>query len=183
MESILKTLQEHTVRAMQGLHEDLAGVRANRPSPSLVEDIQVPYMDQQFRVKQLAAISVLPPYELQIAPWDKGSLPAIAKAIESAPIGLSPLIDGMIIRLKLPSLTLERRDELAKFAKAMAEKTRIKIRSIRDDANKKLEQEFKAKTVTEDGKFSGKKKIQEQTDKANKEIDGILEKKIREISE
>lgn len=179
----IKDLQQRTRILIDTLKQELSGLRSSRPATQIVEDIKVEYAGQILKVKQLGSISILPPREIQISAWDKSSVPAIAKAIENLPLGLNPSIDGATIRLRMPALSEERRDELVKLAKATTEKIRIRLRSLRDDANKKVEADFRNKAIGEDQKFKLKKQIQDVIDKFNKEIDTVVAGKIKELSE
>ncbi|MST04366.1 MAG: ribosome recycling factor [Candidatus Pacebacteria bacterium] len=171
---------KNTVVALQ---TEIGGVRSNRPTTSLVENIEVLYMDGKFPVKQLGSITIQPPRDIIVSPWDVGSLPAVAKAIENSPLKMSPQIEGNIIRLKIPAISEERRDELVKFVRQISEKTRIRIRSLRDDANKRVEGELKLKTITEDQKFKMRENIQKSVDRVNMEVEKIISLKEKELLE
>jgi len=164
------------------LSQELAGVHASRPNPKLIEDVAVQYLGSELAVKQLGTISVQLPREMVIAPWDKGAAGPIAHAIEAAKPGLNSRVDGVVVRVTLPSLTAERREELGRLVKKMAEEARIKIRALRDEANKKTEIDFKTKMVNEDQKFKHKERVQKATDKINEEIEKLLAGKIKEIN-
>ncbi len=183
MDIILKNLELGLKQNMEHLKSELGTVRGNRPSPKLVEDISVEYYGQKLTVKQVGAISVVPPREIQISIWDKNAVNIVAKAIESSNLNVSSSVDGNIIHINLPPLSQERREELIKIVKKEGESARIRIRSHRDEAIKESKNEFEAGKITEDGKFKAKDKIQEATDKANEEIEKILEQKIKEIEE
>lgn len=183
METLVKDLEKNAKTVVDALKIDLAGVRANRPSPKLVENIKVDYMDQQLTVKQLGSISILPPREIDISAWDKDAVPAISKAIETSGLGLTANTDGNIIRINLPTLTDERRQELTKLVKSTTEQIKIRIRGLRDDSNKKIEAAFKEKAIGEDQKFKIKKQVQDVVDKTNGEIETALAAKIKEINE
>ncbi len=178
----LKDLDFKTRPLLESLRQELSGIRANRPTPQLVEDILVDYGGQMLKVKQLGSIGVTPPRELQISVWDKSVVQGVAKAIENSSLKLNPSVEGNVVHLRLPPLTEERREELTKIVKAAAEKIRIKLRNLRDETNKKIEESFKAKTINEDQKFKGKKRVQEAVDKTNKDIDALLNSKIAEIN-
>jgi ribosome recycling factor len=183
MEELIKNFSAKTKPLLDGLANEFSSIRTNRPTPQLVEDIAVDYMEQKMKVKQLGSISVVPPREIQIHVWDPASAPAVAKAIESSPLKLSPSVEGTLIRFSMPSLTEERRLELIKFVKATAEKSRIRLRALRDDVNKEIEAAFKAKTLSEDQKFKSKKQIQDVVDKLNRDIEVLVAKKTAEIAE
>jgi ribosome recycling factor len=180
---ILKSLELRTAEAMKHFKEQLAGIRGGRPNAKLVEDIAVEYFGQKLSVKQLGSISILPPREIQISVWDKNAAAAVLKAIESSNLNVGANIEGNLIRINLPALSGERRQELIKIAKKEAEEARIEIRSSRDETNKEINQQFEKKEISEDEKFNLKEKVQKNIDKANEEIDKILENKIKEIEE
>ncbi len=161
----------------------LAAIRGSRPSPKLVEDIQVDYFGQKMPLKQLGSISVNLPREILISVWDKQAVGPVSKAIESSNLNVSANIDGTLIRINLPPLSSERRQELIKIIKKESEETRIKIRSLRDETNKKINQQEESGEITEDQKFKLKEQIQKAVDKANDNIESMLEKKIKEIEE
>ena len=117
--------------------EQMAGIRSNRPSAKLVEDILVDYFGQKLPIKQLGSISVIPPREIQISIWDNQVINSVAKTIESSGLNVAANIDGNLIRINLPALSEERRQELVKLVKKEAEEARIKIRHSRDEQNKK----------------------------------------------
>jgi ribosome recycling factor len=176
LEAKLKAITEH-------LKQELSGVRTNRPNPKLIEDIKAEYFEVPTPVKQLGSIAVVPPRELQISVWDQSAIAPIAKAIESANLGVSVSVSGNMIRVALPMMSNERRAELVKISKTSSEEARIKVRGARDEANKKAEAAEKAKEISEDAKFNLKKKIQEAVDKTNKDIEAMLLGKIKEIEE
>ena len=183
METLIKDLEKNLKSVVEALKNELSGVRTNRPNPKLVEDIKVDYMGQQMTVKQLGTITIVPPREINISLWDKSAIAPLMKAIETSGRGLTANSDGNLIRINLPTLTDERRQELIKLAKSMTEQIKIRVRSLRDDVNKKVEASFKAKTLSEDQKFKGKDQIQKAIDKINAEIETALSGKIKEISE
>ncbi len=183
MDAILKELEQRAQALIAALTQEVSGVRSNRPSPQLVEDLKIDYMGTQMVVKQLGSISIVPPRELVIVLWDPSGSAVVAKAIDDAKRGFTTSVRGSAIHINLPPLSQERRDELIKLVKQMIEKSKIQVRSLRDDANKKVQAGKAAKTITEDMESRGKKKIQEVTDRVNKEIDGLLEKKAKEINE
>jgi len=183
MDAIIKELEQRTASLLSVLSQEVAGIRGNRPSPLLLEDLKIEYFGEQVPVKQLGSISVIPPRELSIALWDPSGLQTVAKAIEDSKRGFSVSVRGNGIIISLPALSEERRTELVKLVKSITEKFRIQLRGQRDDANKKLQAAKAAKTVTEDMEARGKKRIQEITDRVNKEIEMLVEKKTKEINE
>ena len=183
MEQILKELEAKLKSALSALTGEVAGVRTNRPSPALVEDLKIDYLGQQLAIKQLGSISVLPPREMVISLWESSGATQVAKALEDSKRGFSVSVQGNAIRVSLPPLSAERREEMLKLLRTMVEKTKIQVRSSRDEANKKIEAGLKAKIITEDQKTRGKKKIQDATDKINGEVEALFKKKEKEISE
>ncbi|MBI5079439.1 ribosome recycling factor [Candidatus Wolfebacteria bacterium] len=182
MTDVLKDLELKSGEAIRYFKDQLSGIRGGRPTAKLVEDISVEYFGRKMAVKQLGAISVVPPKEIQISVWDKEVLPIIAKAIElSLNVGVNT--EGNLLRIFLPPLSEERRQELVKLVRREAEETKIKIRGSRDEAMKKIKTQEEEKLIGEDEKFRLKDEIQKITDKANAETEKILENKIKEISE
>ena len=187
MEEIIKKLETETEEAskkiIESFKKELSQIRTNRPTPLLVENILVDCYDNKMPIKQIAAISIIPPREIDIQPWDKNILSSIAKAIEASNLNISPAIDGNIIRINLPVLNAERRQELSAFVKKIAEETRIKLRSRRDESKKKINQNFTEGKISEDNKFRSQAKIQKIINQANENIENILEEKIKEINQ
>lgn len=169
--------------ALEVLKGELSGIRTNRPSPKLVEDVKVEYMEQQFTLKQLGSISIVPPREIDVSVWDKEALAPVVKAIETSGLGLTANTQGTLIRIFLPAMTDERRQELTKFVKGLIEQTKIRIRNLREEANKKVEAAFKSKVLSEDQKFKSREQVQKVTDKANADAEMLLASKIKEIND
>jgi len=157
---------------------DLSGIRTNRPAPKLLEDIPVMYMEQKMLVKQLGSIGIEPPRDLVVNVWDQTAAGAIAKAIQDSDLGVGVSEQGKTVRVKLPDLTEERKQELGKLVKSMAEEIRIKMRRLRDDAQKDIKEE-----KDEDEVFRGKEALQKLVDEFNKNIDELVDIKTKEILE
>ncbi len=179
MDSLLKQFETDLKAAADHFKNECSGIRANRPSSRLVEEVKVEYFGQMTPVKQLGSIMIIPPREMAVSVWDKGAVAEVAKAIENAQLGFSVSVDGLTVRCALPLLTDERRAELIKITKALAEKERIKIRGFRDDVNKKI----KARETDEDMRFRMKENAQKAVDATNAIIETLLESKIREIND
>lgn len=160
---------------------ELAGIRGNRPTVKLIEDIKAEYFGQLLPIKQLANLSVVPPLEIDINVWDKNAVPAIVKSIESSNLGFTVSVQGNIVRLNLPQLSEERRQELARLIKKTAEDFRIRLRHLRDEVNRQIQKEEQESAISEDDKFKLKEDVQKITDKVNGEIENILKNKITEI--
>ncbi|KKS83097.1 MAG: Ribosome-recycling factor [Candidatus Wolfebacteria bacterium GW2011_GWC1_43_10] len=179
-------IEQKFTLALEGVkrtfREEMSSVRSNRPTPALVEDIAVDYYGQKVPIKQVGSINVIPPREIQISVWDKAAVSGIVKAI-SAALNLQGTPDGNVIHINLPSLTQERKDELIRLIKGKTEETKIKSRTLRDEAKKEIGDKEKSGEITEDDRFQLNEKLQKLIDKFNEEIDEQLDRKIKEISE
>ncbi|MBI5733061.1 ribosome recycling factor [Candidatus Jorgensenbacteria bacterium] len=182
MSFIIEEFKTQTAQIVAATQRELAGVRTSRPTAALVEDIKVNYYDQQVPLKQIGSIGVTPPREIHIQLWDMSAVSSVIKAIETSSLGLSANTDGNIIRLFLPELSHERREELIRHVKHVVEEHRIKLRHLRDETNKKIQKSFDSNELNEDQKFKLKEEVQKQTDKTNEDIEKILEAKVKEIS-
>ena len=178
MEQELKQLEQKLNSIVSRFKDELSSIRTNRPTTKLVEDIKVDYLEQRLTVKQLCSLSIVPPREIVLNVWDKNSVSAVAKAIEGVHLGLSVVISGNLIRINLPPLTDERRKEFIKIIKTMTEKERVNIRLLRDEVNKKTKA-----NPDEDLRHFLQKRIQESVDKTNRNIEDLLENKIKEIND
>jgi ribosome recycling factor len=183
LDELMLETEEKMENAIKALKSEYASLRAGRATPQMLDKIHVDYYGAETPVNQLANISVPEARLLVIQPWDKGSIPLIEKAILKSDIGITPSSDGTLIRLAVPQLTNERRQELVKQLKKMAEDIKVRIRNIRRDANDKVKKLEKEKSVTEDeGKIS-MDDIQKLTDKSILEVEKILELKEKEVTE
>lgn len=183
MDTILLTCEEKMEKTLVALDGNFATVRAGRANPSILDRLQVDYYGCPTPINQMASISVPEPRLLQIQPYDASTLKEIEKAINASDIGINPNNDGRVIRLVFPPLTEERRRELAKDVRRMAEDGKVAIRSIRRDGIEKIKAKRKANEITEDDQAAGEKEMQELTDKFCKKIDVAAEKKEKEILE
>ena len=183
MQELIKNTEEKMNKTVAVLERDYKAVRAGRANASVLDRITVDYYGAPTPVQQMAAVSVPEPRVLMISPWDSTTLKSIEKAILTSDIGINPQNDGKVIRLAFPPLTEERRKEIVKDVKKMAEENKVAIRNTRRDALEKLKGLKKANTVTEDDVTNGEKKIQTLTDKYCKEIDELAALKEKEILE
>lgn len=165
------------------LNAEYGALRAGRANAAVLDKVKVDYYGTPTPVNQMAAVSVAEARILTIQPWDTSTLHAIEKAILASEIGINPQNDGRIIRLVFPQLTEERRRELGKDVKKMAEDSRVAIRSIRRDGMDKAKKMQKDSEITEDDLKIAEKKIQDLTDKYIKEIDKAAEAKEKDIME
>ncbi len=163
--------------------KEVAAFRTGRASPALVESLQVEYYGTKVPVNQIASIQVVDTRLLGITPWDKNALSAIEKAIMTSELGLMPTNDGKIIRLEIPSLTEERREELGKQVRKRVEDGKIAIRNTRRSANDGIDKMEKAEGLSEAEVRVGKDEVQELTDAHTKRMETIGDEKIAEIME
>jgi len=163
------------------LVENFAEVRAGRANPAILNKIQVSYYGTPTPINQVAGISVPEARLIVIQPWDSNLLKEIEREIIKAEIGINPNNDGKVIRLAFPELNEERRKELVKEAKRLAEDAKIAVRSVRRDGIDEVKAKQKAGEISEDEGRTGEDSIQKLTDKKTEEIDKILENKEKEI--
>ena len=183
MNELIKNTEEKMLKTLGVLERDYKAIRAGRANVAVLDRITVDYYGCPTPVQQMAAVSVPEPRILMIQPWDASTLKSIEKAILTSDIGINPQNDGRVIRLAFPPLTEERRKEICKEVKKVAEDTKVAIRNTRRDALEKLKGLKKANTITEDDEANGEKKIQNLTDKYCKEIDVMAADKEKEILE
>ncbi len=176
----MKTDMSKTIDSMK---QSLMKVRTGRASIGIFDGIMVDYYGTPTPMNQLATLAVPEPRLITIQPWDKGALSSIEKAIMKSELGLTPANDGKIIRVPIPPLNEERRKELVKMVKKMAEDFRIEIRNHRRGANSLIKDLEKDKEINKDELKSSQDKVQEITDEFIKRIDGMLSDKEKEIME
>ena len=165
------------------LKTQLASVRAGRANAAVLDQITVDYYGVPTPIQQVASVSVPDPRSLLIQPWDASVLKGIEKAILASELGINPQNDGRAIRLVFPQLTEERRKELAKQVKKYGEEAKVAVRNIRRDAIDKFKKQQKATEITEDDYKTVEKDIQKLTDDYIKEVEGIADKKEKELFE
>ena len=183
MKEVFQAAEDKMNKTVNALVNEYAAIRAGRANPAVLDKVLVDYYGVPTPVNQMAAVSVPEARTLLIQPWDKSSMKAIEKAIQTSDIGLNPQNDGSALRLQFPPLTEERRKELVKGVFNYAEEAKVAVRSVRRDALEKLKDMKKKADITEDDLKNGEKKMQDLTDKFCKEIDGIAAKKEKEIME
>lgn len=163
--------------------QDLKGMRGNRASTALVDRLEVDYYGQTTELRQLATISTPEPMQILIRPYDKGAIKAIEKAIQNANIGVNPSSDSEGIRLNMPPLTKERRQELVKVLHKRMEDARVAIRNIRRASNEDLKEFEKEGLISEDEHKRGQEEVQKMTDDFIKRIEEMGKEKERDILE
>ena len=178
---VIDNMLEKMNKSVAVYRKELSSMRAGRANPQLLDRITVDYYGSQVPINQVANISIPEPRIIQIAPWEQSMLKVIEKAIQKSDLGINPSNDGKIIRLLLPELTQERRKELVKQTRKMAEDCKVAIRSIRRDANDQIKKMKKDNAITEDDQKSAEDKIQKATDKIVKEVDAITAEKEKEL--
>lgn len=176
-------LNEEMVKSLDSLKREFSKVRTGRASISLLDGIKVDYYGTQTPLNQLATLSIPEPRLITIQPWDAMVIKEIEKAIMKSDLGLTPVNDGKIIRVSIPPLTEQRRVELVKVVKKMAESGKVSIRNHRRDINEDLKQKKKDKEVSEDEFFKGQKEVQDITDDYIKKCDDLTQAKEKEILE
>jgi len=168
-------------KSLEHLRHEFNGIRTGKASSALVEDIRIDYYGTSTLLRDLAGINTPEPRLIVIQPWDQTAVPAIVKSIQSSSLGITPIDDGRLVRIPIPELTEERRKELDKHIKHMAEESRVSIRNIRREENDKLKKMEKNKELTEDDLYDGEKETQKLTDDFIKQIDEMLKNKEEEI--
>jgi len=180
-DEILLEAEEKMIKSEQAVVNGLAGVRTGKASSSLIENILVEVYGSQMRLRELAGISTPEPRMLVVQPWDITGIQAIEKAIQKANLGLSPVVQGKIIRVAFPELSAERRQEFVKITKKMAEDGRVAVRHVRRDAMEELKKAVKASETSEEDQEKTEKEIQKLTDQYIAKIDTHLAHKEKEI--
>ncbi len=180
---ILHNAEEKMKKTIEAVTREFAEIRTGRASPAMVEGLHIDYYGTLTMLKQLASISVPDAHLLTIQPWDISAIPEIEKAIMKSNLGINPSNDGKVIRLSVPQLSKERRQELAKVVHKMSEEGRISLRTVRRDAKEHLEKVEKDKVISEDDKFKSIEDLQKLVDKYIAKVDEILKNKEKELAE
>lgn len=183
MKSVLKHAEDRMKKSVSSLDQEYNSLRTGRASAALFDKIKVDYYGQQTPLSQVANISIPEARLIVIQPWDKNLINDIEKAIMSSELSLNPSNDGKVIRINIPPLTEERRKDLVKMAKSIAESSRVAIRNIRRDAIDSMKKMEKDKEISEDELKLGENDVQKLTDSYVKEINALLEVKETEIME
>ena len=183
IDETLADAEKRMGKAVEAMRRDLATVRTGRASPGLVEQLRVDYYGTPTPLKQLASIHVQEARLLTVQPWDKGSLDAIAKAIQKSDLGLNPNNDGTIIRLVIPQLTEDRRRELVRVVHKKVEDGRVAIRNVRRDDHEMLRDLLREKEISEDEEHRAQEQLQKVTDRFVGQADEVGEEKERELLE
>lgn len=180
---ILSETKSKMKSTLSVFEEDLHGIRSGRASTALVDRIHVDYYGQETELRQLATISTPEAMQILIRPYDKTAVKAIEKAIQQSNLGINPNVDSDVIRLNMPPLTRERRQELVKFLHRKMEDARVAIRNVRRGANDDLRDFEKEKMISEDDMKHGEAEVQKLTDQFIEQIDELGKAKEKEILE
>ncbi|GIV89073.1 ribosome recycling factor [Chloroflexus sp.] len=181
LNDVINEYEAHLKKATEALRHHLASIRTGRASAALVEHLHVEAYGTTMPLNQLANISVPEPRMIIIQPYDTGMIKAIEKAIQQSDLGLNPSNDGRIIRLPVPPLTEERRRELVKMVRHRVEEVKVSVRNQRRDAIDDLKKLEAEKLISEDELHRGQERIQQLTDRCNRELDQIGAEKEAEV--
>jgi ribosome recycling factor len=182
-DEILKKAEGKMENSAAATGRELGSIRTGRAAVSLLDRIFVDSYDQRMPLKQVATVSVPDARTIVVQPWDKSIIKDVERAIYQADLGLTPTNDGNIIRIHIPSLTEERRQELVKLVKKLAEEGKVAVRRVRGDANKNIKAAQKEGDISEDDAQRLMDKTQELTDHYIERVDALLEAKEKEILE
>lgn len=183
IDDISNDAEEGMKKAIESFKRDLTKVRTGRANTAMLDGIKVDYYGTPTPVNQVATVQVVDARLITVKPWEKTMIPVIDKAIRASDLGLNPVSDSELVRLPIPPLTAERRRDLVKIVKKTAEETRVAVRHARRDAMDMLKDAEKEKSISEDERKNGEKKVQDLTDKYTAMIDSISEAKEKEITD
>ena len=181
LDDILLEAEEKMEKTVQVVHQEFSGVRTGKASPALVENIMVEVYGTHSRIRELAGITTPESRMILIQPWDASTAGPIEKAIQKANIGINPTVQGKLIRIVLPDLSTERRQEMVKIARKMSEDGRVAIRHVRRDALEAVKKEAKNGGISEEDVEHAEKEVQKLTDQYVAKIDAHLAHKEKEI--
>lgn len=182
VKKINEEMKKKMTKSVEATKKEFQNIRTGRASIALVEGIQANYYNTPTPIKNMGTITTPDPKTIAIQPWDATALGEIEKAILKSDLGLTPINDGKIIRIQIPSLTDERRTELTRVVRKVAEEGRVSVRNARHEAIEQVKKLEKAKTIPEDASFAGQKEIQKITDQIIAQVDDSLKSKETEIN-
>ncbi len=183
LEPILNTTRDRMRKALEITQTDLSSIRSGRATPALVENIVIPAYggSQRLKLMEMATITTMDAKTIVISPYDPSQIAEIEKGILEANTGVNPVVDGEIIRITIPPLSEERRQEYIRLAKTKLEGGRVMVRQVRGDAMRDLKKAEEAGTINEDQRKHAEKMVQELTDEMIAELDGVGERKEAEL--
>ncbi len=177
----IKKIEERMNLSLSSYGKELSTVRTGRANPKMLDGVRVEVYGQKMPISQLATVSIPEPQMINVQVWDKANVSAVDQAIRTSDLNLNPLVDGQLLRIAIPKLTEERRKELIKVLKTIAEKAKVAIRNIRRDSLEELKKEQKDKNLSEDDLKKNSNEVQKITDLKIAEIDKKLSEKEVEI--
>lgn len=183
IQETLKSARERMIKAVDKTRDEMVHIRTGKASPNLLDSIRVEYYGNAVPINQVASISAPEPRLILLQPFEKSMMHAIEKAILASDLGLNPQNDGRVIRLPIPMLTADRREELIKVVRRIAEEGRVAVRNLRRDANDALKKSEKNSELTEDDARKHRDQVQKDTDKYIADIDLVLKTREVEIRE
>lgn len=181
IDKVYKETKDKMEKAIEALRKELSRIRTGRATSALLDGIRVQYYGSQVPLNQVGSVAVPDSRQITIQPWDVKAIGEIEKAILKSELGLTPINDGKLIRINIPSLTEERRRDLVKVTKKMAEESRVALRNIRRESNEGLKVLKKDKAISEDDLFKGQDEIQKITKDFIERLDRLGEEKEKEI--
>ncbi|MEQ1721543.1 MAG: ribosome recycling factor [Pseudobdellovibrio sp.] len=181
LEQVKTNAKAKMEKVVVSLGEELKKVRTGKAQVSMLDSVRINYYGQQAPLNQVASVSTPDAKTFLIAPWESSVLKEIEQALVKSDIGMAPINDGKVIRLKVPDLTEERRKDLAKQVKKIVEESRVAVRLVRRDANEEVKKAFKDKLISEDESKKGEADVQKITDDFIKKVDVIAEEKEKSI--
>lgn len=181
IDELKKEASQKMTKSMESLSNSLSKIRTGRAHPSILDTITVEYYGQEVPLNQVANIKIEDAKTLQLNVWEKNMIKEVEKSIISSDLGLNPAVSGNLIRIPLPPLTEERRKELVKLVKQEGENCKVSVRNIRRDANNKLKQLLKEKSISEDDEKRSEEDIQKLTDSNIKQIDERIIEKEKDL--
>ena len=178
---IQRSVEHRMQQSVESFRNGLTKIRTGRPSPSLLDSVQVDYYGSMVPISQVANVSLLDARTLSVQPWEKPMAAKIEKAIRDSDLGLNPSAMGELIRVPMPPMSEERRKELTKVVRNDGENAKIAVRNLRRDANESLKKLAKDKDISEDEERRSQDEVQKMTDRFVAEIDKIIVEKEKEI--
>lgn len=179
---IIHDTEEKMKKSLEVMGHNFAGIRTGRANAGMVEHLKVEVYGSFMPMRQVANITIPEPRMIVLAPWDPTVLKSVEKAINESDLGITPFVDGKNIRLAIPALTRERREELVKIVHKLAEEGRVSLRSVRRDANEKIKALEKDKSIAEDESFKAQAEVQKLTDRYIQLIDQAQASKEKDLT-
>jgi ribosome recycling factor len=178
---IKKSLEQKSLKSIESFKTELTKIRTGRAHPGILDQVQVEYYGSLVPISQVANVTLIDARNISVQPWEKGMGAKIEKAIRESDLGLNPATQGDLIRVPMPALTEERRKDLIKVVKGLAEDAKIAVRNLRRDANEQAKRLLKDKEITEDDDRRSQDDVQKMTDRTIVEIDKLVQGKEAEI--